>query len=232
MNENFLSSFGISAEEDRIDFNRETGEFKLYGKAEIGSQAYRMLEEVYSMQILKDKIDKMDGGELKEEDIDEVLEFFRKVLNTDIPNIQNSIKGIGDFLPNPVFSDGRNFFTEDTKEIDDHPWIVESKKNHKRVRVFTDFIDYDTYDKKKVIDLFMTKGNSLEALNVGDRFMAYCIIYYNIYEDMNNTEIFSAAAKAIDNEIVISYPKNKKYCTYRIMLKDKKTGEVSVIYFK
>ena len=107
MNENFLSSFGISAEEDRIDFNRETGEFKLYGKAEIGSQAYRMLEEVYSMQALKDKMNK---GELKKEDIHEVLKLLEKILNTDIPNVQSSIKDIEDFLPNPVFSAEDKFF--------------------------------------------------------------------------------------------------------------------------
>lgn len=229
MNENFLSSFGISAEEDRIDFNRETGEFKLYGKAEIGSQAYRMLEEVYSMQTLKDKLDK---GELKKEDIHEVLKLLEKILNTDIPNVQSSIKDIEDFLPNPVFSDEDKFFIEDAKEIDDHPWVIESKKIRKRIHVFADFVDYDTYDKKKVLDLFLTEGNSLEELNVKDRFMAYCIIYHSMFEDTDDIGIFNIAAKAIEHEIEISYPKNKEYCTYRIMLRDKKTGEVSVIYFK
>ena len=229
MNENFLSSFGISAEEDRIDFNRETGEFKLYGKAEIGSQAYRMLEEVYSMQTLKDKMDK---GELKKEDIHEVLKLLEKILNTDIPNVQSSIKDIEDFLPNPVFSDEDKFFIEDAKEIDDHPWVIESKKIRKRIHVFADFVDYDTYDKKKVLDLFLTEGNSLEELNVKDRFMAYCIIYHSMFEDTDDIGIFNIAAKAIGHKIEISYPKNKEYCTYRIMLKDKKTREVSVIYFK
>ena len=229
MNENFLSSFGISAEEDRIDFNRETGEFKLYGKAEIGSQAYRMLEEVYSMQALKDKMDK---GELKKEDIHEVLKLLEKILNTDILNVQSSIKDIEDFLPNPVLSDEDKFFIEDAKEIDDHPWVIESKKIRKRIHVFADFVDYDTYDKKKVLDLFLTEGNSLEELNVKDRFMAYCIIYHSMFEDTDDIGIFNIAAKAIEHEIEISYPKNKKYCTYRIILKDKKTGEVSVIYFK
>lgn len=229
MNENFLSSFGISAEEDRIDFNRETGEFKLYGKAEIGSQAYRMLEEVYSMQALKDKMDK---GELKKEDIHEVLKLLEKILNTDIPNVQSSIKNIEDFLPNPVFSDEDKFFIEDAKEIDDHLWVIESKKIRKRIHVFADFVDYDTYDKKKVLDLFLTEGNSLEELNVKDRFMAYCIIYHSMFEDTDDIGIFNIAAKAIEHEIEISYPKNKEYCTYRIMLRDKKTGEVSVIYFK
>lgn len=229
MNENFLSSFGISAEEDRIDFNRETGEFKLYGKAEIGSQAYRMLEEVYSMQALKDKMGK---GELKKEDIHEALELLEKILNTDIPNVQSSIKDIEDFLPNPVFSDEEKFFIEDTKEIDNHPWVIESKKIRKRIHVFADFVDYDTYDKKKVLDLFLTEGNSLEELNVKDRFMAYCIIYHSMFEDTDDIGIFNTAAKAIEHEIGISYPKNKEYCTYRIMLRDKKTGEVSVIYFK
>lgn len=229
MNENFLSSFGISAEEDRIDFNRETGEFKLYGKAEIGSQAYRMLEEVYSMQALKDKMNK---GELKKEDIHEVLKLLEKILNTDIPNVQSSIKDIEDFLPNPVFSDEDKFFIEDAKEIDDHPWVIESKKIRKRIHVFADFVDYDTYDKKKVLDLFLTEGNSLEELNVKDRFMAYCIIYHSMFEDTDDIGIFNIAAKAIEHKIEISYPKNKEYCTYRIMLKDKKTGEVSVIYFK
>ena len=229
MNENFLSSFGISAEENRIDFNRETGEFKLYGKAEIGSQAYRMLEEVYSMQALKDKMDK---GELKKEDIHEVLKKIKKILNTNIPNVQSSIKDIEDFLPNPVFSDEDKFFIEDAKEIDDHPWVIESKKIRKRIHVFADFVDYDTYDKKKVLDLFLTEGNSLEELNVKDHFMAYCIIYHSIFEDTDDIGIFNIAAKAIEHEIEISYPKNKEYCTYRIMLRDKKTGEVSVIYFK
>lgn len=229
MNENFLSSFGISAEEDRIDFNRETGEFKLYGKAEIGSQAYRMLEEVYSMQALKDKMDK---GELKKENIHEVLKLLEKILNTDIPNVQSSIKDIEDFLPNPIFSDEDKFFIEDAKEIDDHPWVIESKKIRKRIHVFADFVDYDTYDKKKVLDLFLTEGNSLEELNVKDRFMAYCIIYHSMFEDTDDIGIFNIAAKAIEHEIEISYPKNKEYCTYRIMLRDKKTGEVSVIYFK
>ena len=229
MNENFLSSFGISAEENRIDFNRETGEFKLYGKAEIGSQVYRMLEEVYSMQALKDKMDK---GELKKKDIHEVLKLLEKILNTDIPNVQSSIKDIEDFLPNPVFSDEDKFFIEDAKEIDDHPWVIESKKIRKRIHVFADFVDYDTYDKKKVLDLFLTEGNSLEELNAKDRFMAYCIIYHSMFEDTDDIGIFNIAAKAIGHEIEISYPKNKEYCTYRIMLKDKKTGEVSVIYFK
>lgn len=229
MNENFLSSFGISAEEDRIDFNRETGEFKLYGKAEIGSQAYRMLEEVYSMQVLKDKMDK---GEFKKEDIHEVLKLLEKILNTDIPNVQSSIKDIEDFLPNPVLSDEDKFFIEDAKEIDDHPWVIESKKIRKRIHVFADFVDYDTYDKKKVLDLFLTEGNSLEELNVKDRFMAYCIIYHSMFEDTDDIGIFNIAAKAIEHEIEISYPKNKEYCTYRIMLRDKKTGEVLVIYFK
>lgn len=229
MNENFLSSFGISAEEDRIDFNRETGEFKLYGKAEIGSQAYRMLEEVYSMQALKDKMGK---GELKKENIHEALELLEKILNTDIPNVQSSIKDIEDFLPNPGFSDEEKFFIEDTKEIDGHPCAIESKKIRKRIHVFADFVDYDTYDKKKVLDLFLTEGNSLEELNVKDRFMAYCIIYHSMFEDTDDIGIFNTAAKAIEHEIGISYPKNKEYCTYRIMLRDKKTGEVSVIYFK
>lgn len=229
MNENFLSDFGINAEDDRIDFNKETGEFKLYGKAEVGSQAYRMLEEVYSMQSLKDKMSK---GEVKKEDIYEALELLEKILNTDIPNVQNSIKDIKDFLPNSVFSDEEKFFIEDTKEIDDHPWVIESKKIHKRIHVFADFVDYDTYDKKKVLNLFLTDGNSLEELNVKDRFMAYCIIYHNMFEDMDDTGIFKTAATAIGHEIGISYPKNKEYCTYRIMLRDKKTGEVSVIYFK
>lgn len=229
MNENFLSSFGISAEEDRIDFNRETGEFKLYGKAEIGSQAYRMLEEVYSMQVLKDKISK---EEFKKEDIHEALELLEKILNTDIPNVQSSIKDIEDFLPNPVFSDEEKFFMEDTKEIDDYPWVIESKKNRKRIHVFADCVNYNTYDKKKVLDLFLTAGNSLEEFNVKDRFMAYCIIYHSMFEDIDDIRIFNTSAEAIEHEIVISYPKNKEYCTYRIMLRDKKTGEVSIIYFK
>ena len=229
MNENFLSSFGISAEENRIDFNKETGEFKLYGKAEIGSQAYRMLEEVYNMQTLKDKMGKR---ELKKEDIHKALELLEKNLNTDISNVQSSIKNIKDFLLNPVFSDEDEFFIEDVKEINDHPWVIESKKIRKRIRVFADFVDYNTYDKKKVLDLFLTEENSLEELNVKDLFMAYYIIYHSMFEDIDDIRIFNIAAKAIEHEIEISYPKNKKYCTYRIMLRDKKTGEVSVIYFK
>lgn len=229
MNENFLASFGISPESDRIEFNRETGEFKLCGKANPGSQAYQMLDEAYSMQTLEEKFDK---GEVGKEDIQEVLGLLEKILNNDIPAVKNSLHDIESLFPPAYVSGEEAFFTEDTKEIDDHPWVVESKKNHQKVHVFADFVDYDTYDKKKVLDLFLTEGNSLEELNVKDRFMAYCIIYHSMFEDIDDIGIFNTAAKAIEHEIEISYPKNKEYCTYRIMLKDKKTGEVSVIYFK
>lgn len=229
MNENFLASFGISPESDRIEFNRETGEFKLCGKANPGSQAYQMLDEAYSMQTLEEKFDK---GEVGKEDIQEVLGLLEKILNNDIPAVKNSLHDIESLFPPAYVSGEEAFFTEDTKEIDDHPWVVESKKNHQKVHVFADFVDYDTYDKKKVLDLFLTEGNSLEELNVKDRFMAYCIIYHSMFEDTDDIGIFNTAAKAIEHEIGISYPKNKEYCTYRIMLRDKKTGEVSVIYFK
>lgn len=229
MNENFLASFGISPESDRIEFNRETGEFKLCGKANPGSQAYQMLDEAYSMQTFEEKFDK---GEVGKEDIQEVLGLLEKILNNDIPAVKNSLHDIESLFPPAYVSGEEAFFTEDTKEIDDHPWVVESKKNHQKVHVFADFVDYDTYDKKKVLDLFLTEGNSLEELNVKDRFMAYCIIYHSMFEDTDDIGIFNTAAKAIEHEIEISYPKNKEYCTYRIMLKDKKTGEVSVIYFK
>ena len=153
MNENFLASFGISPESDRIEFNRETGEFKLCGKANPGSQAYQMLDEAYSMQTLEEKFDK---GEVGKEDIQEVLGLLEKILNNDIPAVKNSLHDIESLFPPAYVSGEEAFFTEDTKEIDDHPWIVESKKNHQKVHVFADFVDYDTYDKEKVLNLSKT----------------------------------------------------------------------------
>lgn len=229
MNENFLASFGISLESDRIEFNRETGEFKLCGKANPGSQAYQMLDEAYSMQTLKEKFDK---GEVGKEDIQEVLGLLEKILNNDIPAVRNSLHDIESLFPPAYVSGEEAFFTEDTKEIDDHSWVVESKKNHQKVHVFADFVDYDTYDKEKVLNLFLSNGNSLEELSVKDQFMAYCVIYHSMFEEMEDTGIFSSAARAINHEIKISLPTNREYCTFRIMLKNKETGEVSVIYFK
>lgn len=229
MNENFLASFGISPESDRIDFNRETGEFKLCGKAKPGSQAYQMLNEAYSMQTFEDKLDK---GEVEKEDIQEILGLLEKILNSDIPAVKNSLHDIESLFPPAFISGEEAFFAEDTKEIDDHPWIVESKKNNQKIHVFADFVDYDTYDKEKVLNLFLSKEDSLKELSVKDQFMAYYVIYRSMFEEIEETGIFSSAAKAINHEIKISLPTNSEYCTFRIMLKNKETGEVSVIYFK
>lgn len=233
MNENFLSNLGINHENERIEFNKDTGEYKLCGKAEVGSLLYDLLAEAYKMQCLEDKMGK---EELTEEDISDALKTLEKILGSDIPNVRGAIKGVENSLSKsfslPALSEEEEFFINDTKEIDNHPWVIESKKSRKKIHVFADFIDYNTYDKKKVLDFFMSEGNSVEELNLRDRFMAYCVVYFNMFEDFDNTGIFKAAAKAIDHEIEISYPKNKEYCTYRIMLKDRKTEEVSIIYFK
>lgn len=232
MNENFLSDFGINHENERVEFNKDTGEYKLCGKAEVGSFAYNLLAEAYQMQCLEDKAVK---GDLTEEDTAEVLKILEKILGSDIPKVRGAIRDVENSIPKsflPILSEEEEFFMNDTKEIDNHPWVVESKKDRKKIHVFADFIDYNTYDKKKVLDFFISEGNSAEELNLRDRFMAYCVLYFNMFEDFDNAAIFKAAAKAIDHEIEISYPKNREYCTYRIMLKDRKTGEVSIIYFK
>ena len=62
--------------------------------------------------------------------------------------------------------------------------------------------------------------------------MAYCVIYRSMFEEIENAGIFSSAARAINHEIDVTLPADMSYCTFRIMLKNKETGEVSIIYFK
>ena len=77
MNEDFINFFGISDEDMRVSFNEKTGEFTISGKAEIGSHSYKVLREIYRLQILDDKL---NSGEINEDDIDYLLNTLNHLL--------------------------------------------------------------------------------------------------------------------------------------------------------
>lgn len=227
MNEDILSEFGLDADNSRLEFNKETGEFTLRGKAEKGSRSYHMIEQAYRLQNLSDKL---DNGTLEEDDIDDVLSTLKNILTgaRTIPQSKTPFS-----IPSFLDEDER-FIMEDVKTLDEHEWVRQSKEKGIKVHVYAECQNYDDFDIKKIANLFFKEdfGKTLESLSTKDKFFSYAVINRSMFHFITEPQVFQSAAEALGQEIDIYEFEDENSCaSYRILLKDD-TGKVSVIYFK
>jgi hypothetical protein len=226
MNEDILTGFGLD-DNSRLEFNKETGEFTLRGKAEKGSYSYGILEQAYRMQNLSDKL---DNGTLEEDDIDDVLSALKGILAgaRAIPQNKSSFS-----IPSFLDEDER-FIMEDVKTLDEHEWVRQSKDEGMKVHVYAECQNYNDFDTKKIVNLFLKEdsGKTLESLSTKDKFFSYAVINRNMFHFMTESQVFQSAAEALGQEIdIYEFEDEDSRASYRILLKDN-TGKVSVIYFK
>lgn len=226
MNEDILSGFGLD-DDSRLEFNKETGEFTLRGKAEKGSHSYCILEQAYRMQNLSDKL---DDGTLEEDDIDDVLSTLKNILTgaRTIPQSKTPFS-----IPSFLDEDER-FIMEDVKTLDEHEWVKQSKEKSIKIHVYAECQNYDDFDTKKIVNLFLKEdsGKTLESLSTKDKFFSYAVINRSMFHFMTEPQVFQSAAEALGQEIdIYEFEDENSRASYRILLKDG-TGKVSVIYFK
>lgn len=221
MNEDFINFFGISDEDMRVSFNEKTGEFTISGKAEIGSHSYKVLREIYRLQTLDDKL---NSGEINEDDIDYLLNTLKNLLPIINEKI-SALNGQNELTPE------EDFLQRDMDAMRSLPFVKEAHSNGRRVHVYQDPCSLKDLSSKKIVSLFMKDAESFDKMDVSNKFLSYVVIYQSMFKEIDLTNIFEVAAQAIECEIHIAEYHNCPFAEYRVILKDK-DNKVYAIYIK
>lgn len=206
MLQDFLSEF-----ESRIEFNKETGDFIIKGKAIPKSPLYQLIRRAYEVQDLTDKTsllnEKIENGEeITVEDATDLFNLYEKVMN----NYKSSIANEESFIK----ADLENFMKSD------HKWIVQSPTKKILLKSYSNVDGYSNYEEKKAFSLLSKSKKYLEEyVPKNELFFSLCSFYKALNSYKKDTEIFREAAAAMDCDIDIYEFPDKTFASYRILLK-------------
>lgn len=200
----FSSDFDNGLEEELFTFNfdEKTGDFKMSGRASINSYLYNMLKLMATFQnISKENVDSIDSS-------------------------YDKINNLISFLENKA--ERKN---QKQNKVLPKNWIENAIKNNKKIFIYSDPVNYSSYDKAEVASLFLDPDKDINELNVRDLFFNYAIFYKLFMGFTEDLEIFKAAADAIGYDIEI-IPIENTQPAYQILLRNRINHEVIIITFK
>lgn len=225
------TGFGLNEKDMRVSFNEKTGEFSITGKVEIGSYAYNMLKETFYLQTLDDKL---NTGDITEEDVNYLLKMISELLPLVKDQEKNKkheeekkINSCGAFRLTPKEA----FFMKEIDVLDSIPLIKNAKSKGKKIHIYKDPISISSLDPREVAFTFSHNIEALERMDIRKSFLYHSALYYAMFQEMEDEEVFRSAAKCLDCRDIRIMDIFDDIFHYRIILEDK-DGEVHIIYVK